>query len=224
MQCSSAKAKQSSLCLGSVMAAEEAEEPTLPVAGDLLEWVEIHRPPLVSAVSPPPKTSWSMVAIRNHQKHGSNDPPIVFPPIDHENLHISPSPSAIPEKNPYIHAVNQRIMFSDFDSDSDSNSSSIFSPSDSSPSSLSRLFPASAEADAVGRLDSWSEMLNSKVNGLMQFFCSMFPSSFFTLRSAAFTAILAAFLYFRRQRRLRGGERSRARLIGIIKERDEVRS
>ncbi|KAL8457505.1 hypothetical protein ACS0TY_035389 [Phlomoides rotata] len=203
------------------MAGEEVEEPPPSVAGDLLEWGEIHCPPLVSAVLPPPKTPWSMVAIRNLQKHGSNDPPIVFPPIDHENLHISPSPPATLERIPYIGAVNQRILFSDSDSDSDSNSSSTFSPSDSSPAPLSPLFP---EKPAARRVGSWSEMLNSKVNDLMQLFCSMCTSSrgvFFTFRSAAFTAILVAFLYFRRRRRLRGGERSRARLIGIIKERDE---
>lgn len=206
------------------MAGEEVEEPPLPVAGDLLEFDEIHRPPLVSAVSPLPKTRWSMVNIRNPQKNGSNDPPIVFPPIDHENLHISPNPTSNPDKIPYICAVNRRILFSDSDSDSDSNSSSTFSPSDSSPPPLSPLFPARTEADAAaGRLGSWSEILNSRVNYLMRLFCSVFNSSrgvFLTFRSAAFATVVVAFLYFRRRRRLRGGERSR--LVGVIKERDEV--
>lgn len=202
---------------------EVPEPPPLLLVGDLLEWDKIHRLPLVASVSPQ-----SMVAIKNHQKHGHNDPPLVFPPVDHENLHISPDPPPTPNQIPHIHAGNQRISFSDSDSDSDSNSSSTFSPSDSSPVLRSPIFSnprARPTADAAGWFDFWSEILNSKVNVLVRFFCSTFTSArgvFLTFRSPAFTAILILFLYFRRRRRLRCGEESRDRLIGIIKERDEV--
>lgn len=187
----------------------------------LLEWDEIRG---VSAV-PPPLPHWPMVSIRDHQKHDHKNPPIVFPPIDHENLLISPElpPSHYQIHN--IHAGNRQISFSDSDSDSDLNSSSKFSPSDSSPPPRSPIYSALRERPAVGRFGSWTEMLNSKVNGLVRLLCGALTSSrgaLFTSRSAAFAAVLIAFLYFRRRRRLIGGEVSRDRLLGMIKKRDEV--
>ncbi|GFP87458.1 hypothetical protein PHJA_000889500 [Phtheirospermum japonicum] len=182
---------------------------------------EIHRLPLDAAVSPPPKTPWSMVAIRNHLDNDNNNPPIIFPPINHENLHIST------EKILQIHADNQPHSFSDSDSDldSDSNSSTSFSLSDSSPSPPSPLISVSdltesPASDAAGWFDSWMKILCAKV----RLFCGSFISSrgvFLTFRSASFTAVLMAFLYFRWRRRLRDAEESKGRLIGIIKERDE---
>lgn len=186
----------------------------------LLEWDDIRG---VSAVSPPPP-HWSMVAIRNHQKHYHKNPPIVFPPIDHENLHISPELPPSPYQIHNIHAGNRQNSFSDSDSDSDLNSSTTFSPSDSSPPPRSPISSALRARPAAGWIGSWTEILDSKVNGLVRFLCGAFSSSrgaLLTFKSAAFAAVLVAFLYFRRRRRLIGGEECRDRLVGMIKKRDE---
>ncbi|KAK4437034.1 hypothetical protein Salat_0037300 [Sesamum alatum] len=207
-------------------AVEVAELP-LPLK---LRWDNIHPHPLDAAASPPPKPPWSMVAIRKlHQDHGCDYAPIVFPPINHENLHISPEPPSTPEGIPHVRADIQQISFSESDSDSDSNSnsSSTFSPSDSSPVPRSPVFPnprARPAVDEAGWFDSWTEILRCKVSGVARFLCTSFTYSrvaFLTLRSTAFTAILIAFLYFRRRRRLRAREERVDRLIGIIQERDE---
>ncbi|KAL3640547.1 hypothetical protein CASFOL_015515 [Castilleja foliolosa] len=199
----------------------EPPQPPLPLLKELMG--ETHRLPLHATVSQPPKIPWSMVTIRNHLDNDNNNPPIIFPPINHENLHIST------EKILHVHADNQQHSFSDSisdsDLDSDSNSSSTFSPSNSSPSPPSPLVLASdltvtPAYAAPGWFDSWMKILCAKV----RLFCSSFVSSrgvFLTFRSAAFTAVLMAFLYFRRRRRMRNGEESKGRLIGIIKERDE---
>ncbi|KAL1541643.1 hypothetical protein AAHA92_25841 [Salvia divinorum] len=175
-----------------------------------------------AATSPPPP--WSIVAIRNLKKHELDNPPIVFPPIDHENLHISPQLPPSPYQIYNIHAGNRQISFSDSDSDSDLNSSSTFSPSDSSPPPRSPISPARPE-DSAGWVGSWTELLNPTVNVLVRFLRSALTASRAALltyhRSVAFAAVLAAFLYFRRRRRLRGGEASRVRLVGMIRERDE---
>lgn len=196
------------------MVAEEgdATEPLPLIGGD-----EFLR---AAALSPP----WSMVAIRSHRKHDHDNPPVVFPPVDHENLHISREDLKIHEIHA-IRAANLQISFSDSDSDSDLNSSSTFSPSDSSPPPRSPIAPAK-KADEAGKSGSWTGMLNSKANALVRFLCSALASSrgaLLTYRFAAFAAVLAAFLYFRRRRKLRGGEESRDRLIAMIKQRDEVR-
>ncbi|GFP81665.1 hypothetical protein PHJA_000309800 [Phtheirospermum japonicum] len=180
---------------------------------------EINRLPLDAAVSPPPKKPWSIVAIKNHLDNDINNLPIIFPPINHKNLHI------LTEKVLQIHVDNQPQLFSDSDLDPDSNSSTSFSPSDSSPSPPSPLIPVSdltkgSAFDAPGWFDSWMKILCAKV----RLFCSSFISSrgvFLTFHSVAFTAVLMAFLYFQRRRRLRDAEESKGRLIGIIKERDE---
>ncbi|XP_057805132.1 uncharacterized protein LOC131020380 [Salvia miltiorrhiza] len=184
----------------------------------LLEWDEFRR---VAAVSPQPP--WSIVAIRNLPKHELDNPPIVFPPIDHENLHISPQSPPSPYQSYNIHAGNRQISFSDSDSDSDLNSSSTFSPSDSSPPPRSPISSA-RPADAAGWFGLWAELLNSKVNITVRFLRSALTASkgaLLTYRSVAFAAVLAAVLYFRRRRRLRGGEESRDRLVGMIRKRDE---
>ncbi|KAH6830648.1 hypothetical protein C2S53_010127 [Perilla frutescens var. hirtella] len=195
----------------------EDRDPTEPLT--LLHWDQLCG---VSAVSPPS----SMVAITNHQKHDHKNPPVVFPPIDHENLHISPQLPPSTYQIHTIHARNRQISFSDSDSDSDFNSSATFSPPDSSPSPRSPISSALRPRPAAGRFGSWTEILNSKVNGWIRFLCSTFTSSrlsLLTFRSAALAAVVVAFLYFRRRRRRRlgGGEESRDRLIGIIKKRDE---
>lgn len=190
------------------MVAEEGDA-TVPLA--LIERDEFRR---VAALSPP----WLMVAIRSHQKHDPENPPIVFPPIDHENLHIPPTPYQFHS----IHAGNLQISFSDSESDSDLNSSSTFSPSDSSPPPRSPISLANPAADAAGWFGSCTGTLNSKLNALVRFLCSALTSSRGALLTFRFAAVLVAFLYFRRRRRLRGGEESRDRLIGMIKQRDEV--
>ncbi|KAL6559522.1 hypothetical protein OROGR_004639 [Orobanche gracilis] len=199
--------------------------PPLPLLEDLMG--EVNRLPLDASVVHPPKAPWSMVAIRNLQDECCNNP---FPPINHENLQISTDPQP-PNANqiPHIHAVTQQPSFSDSDSVSisDSNSVSSFSPSDSSPFRSSPLFPNHRSRPAIDAAEwfySWMEMLYSKVSSLVRLYFRSFTSSrevFLTSRPAALTAILIAFLYFRRRRRLRAGEVSRGRLIGIIKERDE---
>ncbi|XP_011072799.1 uncharacterized protein LOC105157949 [Sesamum indicum] len=209
-----------------VAAAGEVAELPLPFK---LRWDNIHPHPLDAAASPPPKPPWSMVAIRKvHQDHGCDNPPIVFPPINHENLLISPDLPPTPDRIPRVSADIRQSSFSESDSDSDySNSSSAFTPSDSSSVPRSPVFRnarAKRAADAVGWFDSWAEILQCKVIGLVRFLCSSFTYSrvaFLTFRSTAFTAILIAFLYFRRRRRLRDREENMDRLIGIIKERDE---
>ncbi|XP_047955624.1 uncharacterized protein LOC125201516 [Salvia hispanica] len=178
--------------------------------------------PLLAAISPLPP--WSIVAIRNLKKHELDNPPIVFPPIDHENLHISPQLPPYSHQIYKIHAGNRQISFSESDSDSDLNSSSTFSPSDSSPPPLSPISPVKP-ADSTGWFNSWTELLNPTVSVLLRFLRSALTASRGALltnyRSVAFAAALAAFLYFRRRRRLRGGEESRERLVGIIRKRDE---
>ncbi|KAL6541263.1 hypothetical protein OROHE_010971 [Orobanche hederae] len=180
---------------------------------------EIQLIPLDASVVPPPKAPWSMVAIRNLQDDGCNNP---FPPINHENLQILTDqrpPNA--NQTPHIDAVTQQLSVSDSLSDSD------FSPSDSRPSLPSPMFSnhrSRPAADAVDWFYSWMEILYSKVSCLVRLIFRRFTSSgevFLTSRSAALTAILIAFLYFRRRRRLRAGEVSRGSLISIIKERDE---
>ncbi|KAL6584049.1 hypothetical protein OROMI_003338 [Orobanche minor] len=199
--------------------------PPLPLLRELMG--EVNRLPLEAAVVHPPKAPWSMVAIRNLQDDGCNNP---FPPINHENLQISTDPQP-PNANQitHIHAVTQQLSFSDSESvsNSDSNSLSSFSPSDSSPFQPSPLFPnhrPRPAADAAEWFYSWMEMLYFKVSCLVRLYFRSFTSSwevFLTSRSAALTAILIAFLYFRRRRRLMAGEVNRGSLIGIIKERDE---
>lgn len=214
---SALKASSSGVQLKMVVEEGDATQPLLP----LLERDEFSR---VAPVSPPPP--WSIVSIRNPPKHERDNPPIVFPPIDHENLHISPEPLPSPYQIYNIHAGNRQISFSDSDSDSDLNSSSTFSPSDSSPPPRSPISSGRPASDAAGWFDSWTELLNSKVIILVRLLRGALTASggaLLTYRSVAFAAVLAAFLYFRRQRKLRGGEESRDQLVVMIRKRDEVR-
>ncbi|KAI3463934.1 hypothetical protein Pfo_020597 [Paulownia fortunei] len=213
----------------------EAAAPLLALPTCLIEWDKIHHSPRDTAVSPPPRTPWPMVSIRNYQDHSSKNPPIVFPPINHENLQISSNPPHIHTDNASIASPMYNQENSDSDSDSDldsdsvtnSNSSSSFSPSESSPVSHSPLFSspkARPIADAASWFGSWTEILHSKVNGIVRYLWASFASSrgvFLSFSSATLTVVLIVFLYFRQRRRLRVGEESRARLIGIIEERDE---
>ncbi|XP_073273874.1 uncharacterized protein [Primulina huaijiensis] len=158
------------------------------------------------------------------------NPPIIFPPINHENLHISSDPSLIPEQIPQIHAsVDQQYAYSNSDSDSDSDSDSIansesystFSPSNSTPILHSPLFASPKTKPAVIYSDSWTRILHTKVGGIMRFIWGLSRGLWWTFRSATIAAALIAFLYFRQRRRLRAVESSKARLLGIIEEKDE---
>ncbi|XP_073040016.1 uncharacterized protein [Primulina eburnea] len=158
----------------------------------------------------------------------NSNPPIIFPPINHENLHISSDPSLIPEKIPQIHAsVDQQYVYSNSDSDSDSDSIansesySTFSPSNSTPIPHSPLFASPKAQPAVIYSDSWTRILHTKVGGIMRFIWGLSRGFSWTFRSATIAAALIAFLYFRQRRRLRAVESSKARLLGIIEEKDE---
>ncbi|KAL3637989.1 hypothetical protein CASFOL_018437 [Castilleja foliolosa] len=139
----------------------EPPPPQLPLLQELMG--EIHHPPLDAGVSPPPKIHWPVIAIRNHLDNDNNNLPIIFPPINHENLYIST------EKILHVHSDNQQHSFSDSDSDldSDSISSSTFSPSESSPSPPSPIVSVSdltgiPASDAAGWFDSWMNILCAK--------------------------------------------------------------
>ncbi|GER41973.1 myb domain protein 3r-3 [Striga asiatica] len=205
--------------------------PPLPLLRELM--AEIHRLPLDAAASPPQKVPWPMVSIRNHQDDddgGGSYPPIIFPPINHENLQIHTEKSPISQKLLQISADCRQPSFSDYDSHSDSDSSSSsseFSPSYSSPSSpsplpgFSDLAPASAAVSPGRWIDSWSETLRAKGNSIVRIiWTNLLGSSRGTVlafRSAALAAALFAFLYFRRRRT----DGNSLRLVGIIKEKDE---
>ncbi|KAG6401771.1 hypothetical protein SASPL_138636 [Salvia splendens] len=141
------------------MAVEEGDAtPPLP---------SLHRDEFRSAAATSPPPPWSIVAIINLKKHELDNPPIVFPPIDHENLHISPQLPPYSHQIYNIHAGNRQISFSDSDSDFDLNSSSTFSPSDSSPRPLSPV-SLPRPADSSGWFNSWTELLNpTKINELL---------------------------------------------------------
>lgn len=158
--------------------------------------------------------------------------PIIFPPINHENLHIPSDPSLIPIQIPEIHknnaSVDQQYAYSNSDSDSDSDSiadsmsSSTFSPSNSTPIAHSPLFSSSkAKKPAAIYFDFWTRILHTKAGGIMRFLWVLSRGVFWTFRSAAIATVLIAFLYFRQRRTLRTVESSMARLLGIIKEKDE---
>lgn len=159
--------------------------------------------------------------------------PIIFPPINHENLHISSDPSLIPIQIPEIHknnaSVDQQYAYSNSDSDSDSDSiansmsSSTFSPSNSTPIARSPLFSnPKAKKPAAIYFDLWTRILHTKAGGIMRFLWVLSRGVvFWTFRSAAIATVLIAFLYFRQRRRLRTVESSKARLLGIIKEKEE---
>lgn len=159
------------------------------------------------------------------------NPPIIFPPINHENLHISSDPSLIPKQIPQIHAsVDQQYAYSNSDSDSDSDSDSIansmssstFSPSNSTPIPHSPLFASPKAKPEAIYLDSWTRVLHTKFSCIMRFIWGSSRGLLWSFRSATIAAVLIAFLYFRQRRRLREVESSKARLLGIIVEKDEV--
>ncbi|CAA0826857.1 Unknown protein [Striga hermonthica] len=205
--------------------------PPLPLLRELID--EIHCLPFDAATSPPQKVPWPMVSIRNHQDDndvGGSYTPIIFPPINHENLQIHTEKSPISHKIPQITADFRQPSVSDSDSHSDSDSSSSsseFSPSYSSPSSpspspdFSDLVPAPAAVSPGRWIDSLSEMLRAKGNSIVRIiWTNLLGSSLGTLlafRSAALAAVLFAFLYFRRRRTVKNS----LRLVGIIKEKDE---
>lgn len=173
---------------------------------------------------------FSCTMLSNYCNLMNSNPPIIFPPINHENLHISSDPSLIPDQIPEIHknnaSVDQQYAYSNSDSDSDSiansMSSSTFSPSNSTPIAHSPLFSSpKAKKPAVIYFDFWTRILHTKAGGIMRFLWVLSRGVFSTFRSAAITTVLIAFLYFRQRRRLPTVESSKARLLGIIKEKDE---
>lgn len=212
-------------------AATLIEFPTGPI-----EWGKMRHPPPDATVSSPPRPPWPMVCIRNHQEHTNKSPPIVFPPTDHENLQIPsnlhfnnasiPLPIHVLQEN--SDSASASASDSDLESVTNSNSSSSFSPSESSPVAHSPPFSTRKSgqvAKSTASFGSWTEVLCFKVDGILRYFWARFPSLlgvFMSCRSAGLTAVLILFLYFRRRGRLRVGDEGRARLIGIIKERDEV--
>ncbi|CAI9757560.1 unnamed protein product [Fraxinus pennsylvanica] len=200
----------------------------------LLKPVEIQFCRANSAIPAPPNTPWSMVAIRDYGDDNKN-PTIIFPPINHENLHISEdTPHVYGESSitssPYNdeYSESDSYSYSDSDSDSHSNSSATFSPSDSSAVSASPL-SQSPNAKSAGYIialwfDSWVEILRSKLNNSTTLIWNNLASTLrasLTFRSATVTAMLLMFLYFRRRRRLREQEEITNQLIRIIKEKDE---
>ncbi|KAL1566340.1 hypothetical protein AAHA92_01962 [Salvia divinorum] len=76
----------------------------------------------------------------------------------------------------------------------------------------------------AGLFGSWTELLHSKASISVRFLRSALAASrgaLLTHRPVAFAAVLLALLYLRRRRRLRGGEDSRERLVGMITKTDE---
>ncbi|EYU23498.1 hypothetical protein ABFS82_04G154200 [Erythranthe guttata] len=202
---------------------EPLELPTGPI-----EWDKIHHSPPGAAVSPPPRPPWPMVSIRKHQISSSNkNPPIIFPPVDHENLQINSNPrsdNASIASRMHIRENSDSASDSDLESVTNSDSSASFSPSESSPVAQSPLLSipkTTPVANPARWFSLWAEMLCFKVNAISRYLWASSRGVFPSFRSAALTAVLLCFLYFRRRRRLRVGEESSARLIGIIKERDE---
>ncbi|XP_073148002.1 uncharacterized protein [Henckelia pumila] len=155
----------------------------------------------------------------------NSNPPIIFPPVNHENLHISSDQIPLILKNNA--SVDQQSSYSNSDSDSDSDSiansmsSSTFSPSNSTPIAHSPPFASPKAKPAAIDWDSWTRILHTKISGITRFIWGLSPGSWWTFRSATITAVLIAFLYFRQRRRLRAVESSKGRLLGIIEEKDE---
>ncbi|XP_051136519.1 uncharacterized protein LOC127255168 [Andrographis paniculata] len=199
-----------------------AEPPRLFPAG-VTDWDRLRRLPPNSGHIPPPGHPRPMVSIKDAVE---KKPPIVFPPVNHENLLVSTDPSPVSNLIPRIHTDNHRIRFTDSDSDSETTNSlsTAFSPSDSSPAPRSPLSFAPPESEQARRIGSWTELLHSTLSVLARYLYSGLTSSrgvLVTFRSAAFTAVLLAFMYFQRRRRLRTAERSRIQLINIMRDGDE---
>lgn len=167
----------------------------------------IDHPPLLTTTLSPP---WPVASITKHETNAT----IIFPPANHENLHISPDQSPLKIHIDLFSSSSDSGSISD--SDSISNSYSTFSPSDSD----SPLFSRPKSGLSI-RSETWTERLCYRFYSAVKHIWSFIGSSrglWLTFRSAV---VVLGFLYFRQRRRLRAGEETRARLIGVIGDKDQ---
>lgn len=168
---------------------------------------------------------WSMVVIRDVQHHNDCS---VFPPVNHENLHIS-SPS---------HQCDDISASPSSSSPSSSfplsSSVSSFSPSDIDSWGLSSSLPSDSLVQKIGGFTGWVsiglEILRSKLFAMVSLYRNYAAkrSAIWSIGPAAAAAVLSWWMYMRvwywlKQRTRRTQTRRESHLMTIIKEKDEVR-
>lgn len=173
----------------------------------------------------PSLNGWSMVVIKDYHECS-----LVFPPINHENLHLKPSnfteqlPKPCESLSPSLFSSSSSTLSTlsaENDDESNVSMSSPFSPmgSDQMVSAESTdLIAKQLTRPGIG-VRNWLYyglvVLLRKVKGLL----CLFPSP----SKAAFTAALVlAYLYFRRRSRVVIREERRDSFNRIIREKDEV--
>lgn len=185
---------------------------------------------IISRSPPTSNTTWSLVSIKDKHNHDDEDSSfLIFPPTNHENLHLSPPSSPLvvdlkrhgksfklPSLSPSSSSLSE-IVDGD-ESNDDSSTSTLFSPStgpDSPPITRARETVGVVKWVSLGM-----EVLYSKVNGVLSSRWHSIP-----VHASAFTtvAVVVGFLYFWwRRRRGRFEQRDRDHLVRIIREKDEV--
>jgi hypothetical protein len=163
---------------------------------------------------------WSMVLIRDSPAHGHCS---VFPPVNHENLHIPSQP--FQEQQSPLSPSSSSLSSS---SSSSFSLSSSFSPSDSTDSDSLPAPPPDSRVKKAGELTRWIgiglEVLRCKVIAAVSSFRNYVPNNRGSFRSfgpvAAAVALVVWTLFMRYRRRRR--TESVGRLVQTIKEKDEV--
>lgn len=168
---------------------------------------------------------WSMVLIKDSLAHGDCS---VFPPVNHENLHI-PSQPCEEQQNPLSPSSSSSSSSSPSSSSSSFTLSSSLSPSDSFDSESLPAPPSDSRVKRAGEVTSWIgiglEVLRCKVVAVVSSFRNYVAYNRGAFRSfgpvAAALALVVWTLFMRYRRRRRRAE-SVGRLMQIIKTKDEV--
>jgi hypothetical protein len=169
---------------------------------------------------------WSMVLIRDSPAHGDCS---VFPPVNHENLHIPSHSQPCEEQQNPLSPSSSSSSSSTSPSLSSSSSFTSLSPSDSFDSDSLPAPPSDSRVKKAGEVTSWIgmglEVFRCKVVAVVSSFRNYVAYNRGAFRSfgpvAAAMALVVWTLFMRYRRRRRRAE-TVGHLVQIIKEKDEV--
>ncbi|KAE8124383.1 hypothetical protein FH972_019277 [Carpinus fangiana] len=168
---------------------------------------------------------WSMVLIRDSPAHGDCS---VFPPVNHENLHIPSHSQPCEEQQNPLSPSSSSSTSPSLSSSSSFTLSSSLSPSDSFDSDSLPAPPSDSRVKKAGEVTSWIgiglEVFRCKVVAVVSSFRNYVAYNRGAFRSfgpvAAVVALVVWTLFMRYRRRRRRAE-TVGRLVQIIKEKDE---
>ncbi|CAH9120958.1 unnamed protein product [Cuscuta epithymum] len=197
------------------------------------EWERINCAPFIRHS---PTTGWPLVSIRDVSSDQSPDDLILFPPVNHENLHASTNPQYHIQSSfssPFPPSPWESSSPSTIGTDNDDGSYSL-PPSEFQLSEPEKSLPDSPKRppySTFGSASWWNfgiKVLLSKFYGSEQHFRNISCTAPGTVASflslfgrSTLAAVAVIFLYFRWRRRLTRSGQSRGELIRTIAQKDE---